>query len=180
MAKRILFISSSLRAGSNSEILAREAERGAREAGHEVHFVSLKDKDIRFCKGCLACQQTHKCVIDDDAAAIVAKIQHSDVLVFATPIYYYELSGQLKTLLDRCNPLFPQQYAFREVYLLSTSAEGGDQVYAGAVNGLQGWISCFAHSRFAGNFSGGGINDAREAISQPELLHQAYLFGRNL
>ena len=115
MAKKVLIVSSSLRVGSNSELLAREAERGARDAGHDVELVSLKDKDIRFCKGCLACQKTGKCVIHDDAAEIVGKVQNADVLVFVTPIYYYELSGQLKTLLDRCNPLFPQEYAFRDV-----------------------------------------------------------------
>ena len=55
MSRKVLIVSSSLRANSNSELLAREAERGARDAGHEVEFVSLKDKDIRFCKGWIAC-----------------------------------------------------------------------------------------------------------------------------
>ena len=116
MAKKVLIISSSLRNRSNSEILAQE-------------FISLKDKDIRFCRGCLACQKLLKCVIKDDAMAIVEQIKNADTLVFATPIYYYELSGQLKTLLDRCNPLYPQEYRFRDVYLLTTSAEDGDEVY---------------------------------------------------
>lgn len=74
---------------------------GARRAGHEVEKVSLKDKTIGFCKGCLACQKTGSCVIRDDAGAIVEKMLHADVLVFATPIYYYEMSGQMKTMLDR-------------------------------------------------------------------------------
>ena len=98
------------------------AERGARDAGNDVELVSLKDKDIRFCKGCLACQKTGRRGIGDDAAEIVGKVQNADVLVFVTPIYYYELSGHLKTLLDRCNPLFPQEYAFRDVYLMNTDA----------------------------------------------------------
>ena len=55
MAKKVLIISSSLRAGSNSEILARECEKGAKAAGHEVEFISLKDKEIKFCIGCLSC-----------------------------------------------------------------------------------------------------------------------------
>ncbi|MCR5825631.1 MAG: NAD(P)H-dependent oxidoreductase, partial [Oscillospiraceae bacterium] len=58
MGKKILIVSSSLRSGSNSERLAQEAARGAREAGNEVEFVSLRGKDLRFCKGCLACQRT--------------------------------------------------------------------------------------------------------------------------
>ena len=79
---------------------------GARETGHKVEKVSLKDKTIGFCKGCLACQKTGNCVIQDDAGEIVEKMLHADVLVFATPVYYYEMSGQMKTLLDRANPLY--------------------------------------------------------------------------
>ncbi len=180
MAKKVLIVSTSLRALSNSELLAREAERGARDAGHEVELVSLKDKDIRFCKGCLACQKTGKCVIGDDAGEIVGKVQNAEVLVFATPIYYYELSGQLKTLLDRCNPLFPQEYAFRDVYLMTASAEDGDEVYEKAVNGLKGWVDCFPKCRYAGNFSGGGLNDGNEAKDHPDILERAYQFGKRL
>jgi len=180
MGKKILFVSSSLRAKSNSERLAREAERGAREAGNEVEFVSLKDKDLRFCKGCLACQKTGTCVIKDDAAKLIARVQSAEVLVFVTPIYYYELSGQLKTFLDRCNPLFPQEYAFREVYLMTASAEDGDEVYETAVNGLKGWIDCFPKCRYAGVFSGGGLNDGGEAEQNADVLKRAYKFGKAL
>ena len=182
MAKKVLIISSSLRNRSNSEILAQEAARGAREAGHEVEFISLKDKDIRFCRGCLACQKLLKCVIKDDAMAIVEQIKNADTLVFATPIYYYELSGQLKTLLDRCNPLYPQEYRFRDVYLLTTSAENGDEVYKTAVGGLKGWIECFPVSRFAGVFSGGGVGIENIAAMDEfkTVLEGAFQFGKQL
>ena len=103
--KNVLIISSSLRGGSNSEILAHEAEKGAIDAGNNVELLSLKCKYIKFCIGCLACQKTGKCVQKDDMAEMIAKVQNADVLIFATPIYYYEMSGQLKTFLDRCNTL---------------------------------------------------------------------------
>ena len=119
--KNVLIISSSLRGGSNSEILAHEAERGAIEAGNVVEFINLKGKDIKFCIGCLACQKTGKCVQKDDMAEMIAKVQNADVLIFATPIYYYEMSGQLKTFLDRCNPLYPQDNKFKDVYLITSS-----------------------------------------------------------
>ena len=106
MSKRVLVISTSLRGDSNSDLLAQQFAQGARQAGHEVEVISLAGKDIRFCKGCLACQTTGRCVIHDGADAIVQeKMLHADVLAFATPIYYYEMSGQMKTLLDRANPL---------------------------------------------------------------------------
>lgn len=86
--------------------MADEFVRGTQEAGNEVEKVTLRGKDIRFCKGCLVCQKTQECVIkDDDAPAIVRKMYEADAICFATPIYYYEMSGQMKTLLDRANPL---------------------------------------------------------------------------
>ncbi len=79
--------------------MADEFVRGAQEAGNEVEKVTLRGKDIRFCKGCLVCQKTQECVIkDDDAPAIVRKMYEADAICFATPIYYYEMSGQMKTL----------------------------------------------------------------------------------
>lgn len=69
MAKKVLVVSTSLRGNSNSEILAKECERGAKDAGHEVEFVSLHGKDIRFCIGCMSCQRTGHCVLKDDVAA---------------------------------------------------------------------------------------------------------------
>ena len=112
MAKKVLIISTSLRGGSNSDILARECERGAKEAGHEVEYISLKGKEIKYCIGCLACQTKGSCVLKDDVAEIMAKVKDAEVIVYATPIYYYEMAGQMKTLLDRLNPLYPSDYAF--------------------------------------------------------------------
>ena len=67
----------------------------------------------------------------------------ADVLVFATPIYYYGMCGQMKTLLDRANPLFTADYAFRDIYLLAAAAEDDKHTVDGAVTGLGGWVDCF-------------------------------------
>ena len=115
---KVLVITTSLRAKSNSDVLAGRLIAGAKDAGHEVEVVSLKGKEIRFCIGCLNCQKTQKCVLKDDAIEIAEKMKNADTLVFVTPIYYYEMSGQMKTLLDRMNPL----YKFRKVYMLSVAA----------------------------------------------------------
>ena len=178
--KNILIISTSMRNKSNSEILAQQALQGALAIGNNAELITMKDKDIRFCKGCLACQKTMKCVIKDDVSEILEKVKAADTVVFVTPIYYYELSGQLKTLLDRLNPLYPQEYSFRDVYLMTTSAEEGDEVVETAVGGLKGWIACFEKARFAGVFNGGGVNDANEASKREELLKAAHEFGKSL
>lgn len=147
MAKNILILSASLRAGSNSETLANAFADGARAAGHTVEVVSLRGKSIAFCRGCLACQTLGRCVIDDDAVAITEKMQHADVIVFATPIYYYEMSGQLKTLLDRANALFPSDYAFRDIYLLTYADEIRSAVLV--IHGDQAHSCYFSRDAFA-------------------------------
>lgn len=125
MSKKVLIISTSPRKNGNSAKLAEEFRKGAAEAGNEVDFISLHDKTISFCKGCFACLETHRCVIHDDADIIREKMQYSNVIVFATPIYYYEMSGQMKTMLDRGNPLYSADYAFRDIYAVHGSRERG-------------------------------------------------------
>lgn len=177
---KVLMITTSLRARSNSDRLAEELMRGASEAGHEVEQISLKDKTIGFCKGCFACQKTQRCVIRDDAVEIAEKVKNADTLVFATPIYYYEMSGQMKTLLDRLNPLFPSDYRFRNIYMLSVAAEDEAYVPEKAVSGLQGWIDCFEKAELVDTLFCGGINDAGEAEKHQAKLEEAYEFGRHL
>ena len=177
---KVLVISTSLRAGSNSDVLAERLIAGARAAGHEVEHISLKGKDIRFCIGCLACQKTQRCVLGDDAVWIAEKVKNADTLVFATPIYYYEMSGQMKTLLDRLNPLYPSDYRFRKVYLLTTAAEDEPYVPEKAVSGLQGWVDCFEKAEFAGALFCGGINDPGEASGKKDAQDKAYEFGKAL
>ena len=175
---KVLVISTSLRAGSNSDILTQSLVKGAQDAGHEVGQISLKDKELKFCIGCLACQKTQKCVLNDDAVRIAEEVKNTDILVFATPIYYYEMSGQMKTLLDRLNPLFPSDYSFRKVYLLSTAAEEEAYVPNRALAGLGGWVDCFEKAELAGSLFCGGLNDSGEAEKHVKELEKAYAFGK--
>ena len=177
---KVSVITTSLRAKSNSDLLAERLIAGAREAGHEVEQISLKGKKIGFCIGCLSCQKTQKCAIKDDAVEIAEKVRNADTLVFVTPIYYYEMSGQMKTLLDRMNPLYSSDYRFRKVYMLSTAADDAETTPEKAVNGLQGWIDCFEKAELAGSLFCGGINDPAEAANKEKELEKAYEFGKSL
>ena len=123
--KKIIVISTSLRHGSNSNILAEKFIEGAKAAGNEVEKISLVGQNIQFCKGCMACQKQGRCVIKDDVNSIMAKVLKADVICWATPIYYYEMSGQMKTLIDRMNAMYEQDYQFRDVYLPGTLFCGG-------------------------------------------------------
>lgn len=177
--KKILIISTSPRKNGNSEMLADAFARGAREAGHAVEKVCLYDKVIHFCKGCLACQKTQRCVIHDDADAIVQKMKDMHILVFATPVYYYEMCGQMKTLLDRSNPLFTSEYSFRDIYLLAAAAEDAASAVDGALNGLNGWIACFEKSRLQGVVRGVGVTRPGDIRYKTAVLEEAYALGKN-
>ena len=157
MSKKILILSTSPRKGGNSDGLADAFAEGAREAGHQVEKIVLYDKTIGFCRGCLACQKTQRC---------------------ATPIYFYEMCGQMKTLLDRTNPLFPSDYAFRDIYLLASAADGAESAMDGAAKGLQGWIDCFEKSRLKGVVRGVGVTGVGEIQNVPAALKAAYDLGR--
>ena len=179
MSKKVLIISSSPRKGGNSETLAAAFAKGAQEAGHQVETVFLREKQIGFCKGCLACLNLGHCVIQDDAVEIAAKMHDADVLVFATPVYYYCVSGQLKTMLDRANPLFGTDYAFTKAYLLATAAEDAPETFAGTEKAVQGWVDCFPRCQLVETIFAGGVNEVGEIIGHP-ALERAYRVGKEI
>ncbi len=179
MSKNVLIITASLRPNSNSDALAAAFTDGAREAGNTVEMVSLKGKTINFCVGCLACQKTQKCVLQDDAVALAEKVKNANVLVFASPVYYYSVSGLLKTFLDRCNPLFPSNYSFRDVYFLATAADTDESAMEGPVKAVQGWVDCFEKARLSGTVFGGGV-DVPGQIQGHEALEKAHEMGRQV
>ena len=175
--KRVIVISTSLRHGSNSDILADKFVEGAKAAGNDVEKISLAGKEIQFCKGCFGCQKLGRCIINDDVNDIMAKVIGADVVCWATPIYYYEMSGQMKTLIDRMNAMYPLEYKFRDVYMLTTAADDEEQTPKRAEMGLEGWIECFPKSRLAGTLFCGGVNDPRE-IEGNVKLQEAFELGK--
>ena len=174
--KNVLIISSSLRPVSNSHILADAFARGAKEAGNNVEMVSLRGKDLKFCIGCLSCFKTGKCVIKDDAPEIVGKIHEADVVVLATPIYYYGISGQLKTLIDRATPLYHGDYKFTDVYLLPSAESADPDAIHKPIVAVQGWLDCFERAHLAGTVFAGGVDKPGEIEGHPSL-EKAYQMG---
>lgn len=179
MSKHILIISTSPREKGNSHVLAEAFLKGVKEGGNEGELISLHDKTIGFCKGCFACQKTGHCIIKDDAEPIAQKMKLADAIVFATPIYYYEMCGQMKTMLDRGNPLFSADYAFRDIYLLASAADEEEHSIDGAVKGLSGWVSCFEKARLAGMVFAGGVNEIGD-IKDHVALDKAYEMGKHI
>jgi len=190
-----LVISTSLRNNSNTDILADEFIRGAISSGHKVEKISLRDKKINFCLGCDACQNTQRCVHRDDASELVKKIHEADVIVFAAPVYFGGVSGQMQTLLDRTYPLFPwklnleQTHRFRDVYLLTAAAslsgensEFTDNVIRKIEDWIKHfsgvWLKCQKFAKLAGVIRGLGVHEAGEIRKHPDKMNEAYEMGK--
>jgi Multimeric flavodoxin WrbA len=178
MTKKVLVISASLRGKSNSDRLADAFIEGAKTAGHEVEKVNLKGKKINFCLGCLACYKTKTghCVQKDDADDITQKFRDADVICLATPIYYYNISGQLKVMLDRVNPLLVLGNRPWDIYLLTTAEEKKAYTDARAVTTIDGWSSCFPNAAFKEKLFAGGFTDPG-AIEGSAYLEAAKKLG---
>ena len=123
MTKKVLILSSSPRRGGNSDTLCNEFMRGAIESGNEAEKVFLRDKTIHYCTGCSTCSLHGKpCPQKDDAAEIIEKMVAANVIVMATPVYFYTMSAQMKTLIDRCCGLYTEMKN-KEFYFIVTAAE---------------------------------------------------------
>ncbi len=177
--KKVLIVSSSPRKGGNSETLARKFAEGAISAGNEVKVIAVRDVKLQFCTGCLYCQSHDRCVLGDGMNELYSEFENADVLVFATPVYYYSVSGQLKTFLDRLNPLYPRENKFKEVYLLATAAEDDEAAMNGSVSDIQGWIDCFNDVQLSGVLRGVGVAEKGD-IMNTDFPEKAYQMGKNV
>lgn len=176
--KKVYIISSSLRTNSNSEILAHCFEKGAIDNNNEVKFLSLKDFNLKFCTGCLSCIKTGECAIKDDMLKVIDDISSSDVIYFVTPVYYYSLSGQLKTFLDRLNPLYYKDNRFKEIYLLSSCQDDSISSFDKVKTTLSGWIECFDNVYLKDSLVALNTNDP-SSIKQ-EYKDLAYKMGNSI
>lgn len=139
MAKKVLILSSSPRRGGNSDLLCDRFLEGARKAGLEVEKIFLKDKKINYCMGCNRCYNgEHPCPQQDDAAEVVGKMVDADVIVMASPVYFYTVCGQMKTLIDRACARYTEMND-KEFYFILTAARAehrDDAAHGGVLPGL--------------------------------------------
>lgn len=180
MSKKVFVVSSTFRKNGNSEILANEFARGAKDAGHEVEILYLRDITMGFCKGCLACAKTGTCVIKDDMTPLVEKVAEADVLCFATPVYYYSLSGQLKTFLDRVNPLYGRNIGPKDVYFMASALDHDPAAVDTPIKDMEGWAGCFDGVELKGVVKALQTDETGDVLKFPDVLAQAYAYGKNL
>lgn len=180
MSKKVLILSSSLQQKQQFRSACRRiAPRGRRRGSQCRENQPCREDDKLLPRGCLTCLKTGKCIINDDSREITEKMFRAEVIVFATPVYYYSICGQLKTLFDRANALFASDYSFRDIYLLAAAAEDEDETVKGAVTAVQGWVDCFEKAALKKTIFAGGVSDAGD-IKGHRALREAYETGMKL
>lgn len=177
MGKKVLAISASPRRHGNSDTLCDAFLRGAAEAGNETEKIILREKKVGFCTGCEFCMEHGRCVLHDDAPAVIDKMREADVIVMATPVYFYCMCGQLKTLIDRCCPSY-RMLGGRNYYLLMTAEETGEDTFNETIASFGAFLRCLPDARLAGVLKAGGVFHKGE-IENTEYPAQAYELGRH-
>ena len=177
MSKKVLIISASPRKGGNSDALCDQFLLGAKEAGHNVEKVFLRDHKINYCLGCGVCNNTHVCVQKDDMKNLLEKMVNADVIVLATPVYFYTMDAQLKTFIDRCVSRYTE-ISNKEIYFIVAAADTNKDNLAPAIEGLRGFTrDCLEGSKEKGIIYGTGAWQIGEIKTLP-AYKKAYEMGK--
>lgn len=179
--KRILAILSSSRKNSNSTLLAEEILKGAESKSAEVEIVRLSGLDIKPCRGCYACAKegSKGCIQRDDMSSLYPKIAEADLLVLATPVYFFNMSGQLKIFLDRC---LAAQYAGKGLkgkgLVLALAYGDVDPFRSGCVNAIRCFqdVCAYCDMAYKGQVYASGMEPG-EIISNTAVLEEARQLG---
>ena len=148
--KNFLIISASPRKGGNSDTLCDEFMRGAVESGNTAEKIFLRDKQINYCIGCGVCNSTHKCVQKDDMTEVIEKMLKADVIVMSTPVYFYSMDAQLKTLIDRTVPRYTEMRG-KDFYYIVTAADTNVPMLEKTVDAIRGFsVDCFSGTKEKG------------------------------
>lgn len=179
MNKKVLVISASPRKGGNSDMLCDEFMRGAQESGNTAEKIFLRSYKINYCTGCGVCNNTHKCVQQDDMAAILDKLVQADVIVLATPVYFYTMDGQMKTLIDRTVPRY-QEIADKDFYFIVAAADTDEAAMQRTISGFRGFTEdCLPNPHEKGIVYGTGAWQIGEIKHSP-AMRQAYEMGKSV
>ena len=179
MAKKVLILSSSPRRGGNSDTLCVMFAKGAAEAGHEVEKIFLGDLNINYCTGCSVCSMYGKpCPQKDGAAAVVEKMIAADVIVMGTPVYFYTMSAQMKTMIDRCCARY-LEISNKEFYFIIAAAEEDKAAMERTIDGFRGFLDCLEGAEERGTVYGIGAWKMGEIKEKP-AMREAYEAGLNI
>lgn len=170
VAKRVVVISSSPRKGGNSDTLCDEFVKGAIDGGNTAVKYFLDDIEFESCKACYACKTPEReCFQDDKISLILDDMMEADVIVYATPIYYYSICGTLKKFFDRCYPIF-NHLENKDYYIITAAGSSNGN----ALTGIRDFIGFSKNPTEKAVFS--AIGDVK---NQNDLLEEVYDAAKN-
>lgn len=179
MSKNVLIISASPRKGGNSDTLCDQFRKGAEEAGNRVDKIRLAELSIDYCSACYTCKKIGHCVKQDDMEVVLSKMREADVIVLATPVYFFTMCAQMKTMIDRT--LGGAQKAGlenKEFYLIATAADGKAAMER-TIDGLRGYLECLPGAKEMGVIYGAGAWQLGDILKEP-AMQEAYQMGKNI
>lgn len=178
MSKKVLILSGSPRKNGNSDLLCDEFMKGALEAGHQVEKIRVAEKNIGYCRACYGCRETGVCVIKDDMAEVLQKMIDADVLVLASPVYFYSIDAQLKTVIDRSVARW-LEVKNKELYYIMTAAEAEKASMETTLACFRGYAECVEGAKEMGVIYGLGVYGKGE-VKETKAMQEAYEMGRNI
>ena len=179
--KEVLVLMGSPRKSGNCDRLCDEFIRGAEESGHKTEKVYLRDKNIKDCTGCCVCQKNGGvCVQKDQMLEIYKKLEQADVIVLASPVYYYSWSSLIKRMIDRTVAV-SSKLKNKTFYLISAGQAPTEEYMTTMIDCFRKYIGCF---RGEGNKEGGylfgyGTDKPRDVVGT-EAMKQAYQMGKEV
>ena len=178
MSKRVLILSSSPRKKGNSNALCDRFMEGAIEASHHVEKVVLAEMKINYCTGCYACRGNGKCAQKDDMEEILNSMTAADVIVMATPVYFYTMCAQMKTVIDRTVARYTK-IANKEFYFIVTAADSNKAALERTIDGIRAFTSCLPGAIEKGVVYGAGAWQIGDILNS-HAMKQAYEMGKAL
>ena len=177
--KNVLILSGSPRKGGNSDLLCDAFQRGAEEAGHTVIKVRVAEKKIAPCRGCYFCSEHDgECVMQDDMAELLQAIIDADVLVLASPVYFYSVAAQLKAVIDRTVARWTE-VKNKELYYIMTAADAERSALETTLACFRGYADCIEGAKEMGVLYGTGVYEKGEVNGMP-VLKEAYTMGKQV
>lgn len=177
--KKVLILSGSPRKDGNSDILCNQFAKGALEAGNQVQVVRVADKKIAPCRACYYCRSHGgECVIKDDMAEVLQKMIDADVIVLASPVYFYSIDAQLKAVIDRTVARW-LEVKNKQFYYIVTCADTERESTERTLECFRGYADCVEGAEERGIIYGTGVYEKGKIKNTPAYA-QAYEMGKEV
>ena len=184
---KVLGIMGSPRIRGNTDLLLDEALKGAQSKGAEVEKIVVDKLKITPCKEYLGCFKDGNCVIRDDMDAVYPKLLEADVVIIASPIFFYGVTSQAKALIDRCQALWARKHILKQSLpdgkrkgaFIAVGATQGKRLFEGVILTVKYFFEAIG-VEYADELLVRGVDARGEIRQHPTALADAYELGKRL